>query len=174
MINVILYMPEIPPNTGNIIRTCYATGAKLHIIKPISFDLFHPNIKRSSAGRNLNDIDFEIHECYNDFIKKYGNKKIYYISRYGLKNYSEINYSQEDDIWIMFGTESTGIPKKILQKSIETCLRIPMKKECRSLNLANSVNLIVYEILRQKNFEGLSKFEHQKGKNFILELENEE
>lgn len=98
MINVILYMPEIPPNTGNIIRTCYATGAKLHIIKPISFDLFYPNIKRSSAGRNLNDIDFEIHECYNDFIKKYGNKKIYYISRYGLKNYSEINYSQEDDI----------------------------------------------------------------------------
>ena len=70
MINVILYMPEIPPNTGNIIRTCYATGAKLHIIKPISFDLFHANIKRSSAGRTLNDIEFEIHENYNDFVKK--------------------------------------------------------------------------------------------------------
>lgn len=169
MINVILYMPEIPPNTGNIIRTCYATGAKLHIIKPISFDLFHANIKRSSAGRILSDIDFEIHENYNDFVKKYGNKKIYYITRYGLKNYSEINYSNQDDIWIMFGTESTGIPKKILQTSIETCLRIPMKQDCRSLNLANSVNLIVYEILRQKNFEGLSEFEYQKGKNFILE-----
>lgn len=169
MINVILYMPEIPPNTGNIIRTCYATGAKLHIIKPISFDLFHANIKRSSAGRTLNDIDFEIHENYNDFVKKYGDKKIYYITRYGLKNYSEINYSNQDDIWIMFGTESTGIPKKILQTSIETCLRIPMKQDCRSLNLANSVNLIVYEILRQKNFEGLSEFEYQKGKNFILE-----
>ena len=84
MINVILYMPEIPPNTGNIIRTCYATGAKLHIIKPISFDLFHANIKRSSAGRTLSDIDFEIHENYNDFVKKYGDKKIYYITRYGL------------------------------------------------------------------------------------------
>ena len=169
MINVILYMPEIPPNTGNIIRTCYATGAKLHIIKPISFDLFHANIKRSSAGITLSDIDFEIHENYNDFVKKYGDKKIYYITRYGLKNYSEINYSNQDDIWIMFGTESTGIPKKILQTSIETCLRIPMKQDCRSLNLANSVNLIVYEILRQKNFEGLSEFEYQKGKNFILE-----
>ena len=169
MINVILYMPEIPPNTGNIIRTCYATGAKLHIIKPISFDLFHANIKRSSAGRTLNYIEFEIHENYNDFVKKYGDKKIYYITRYGLKNYSEINYSNQDDIWIMFGTESTGIPKKILQTSIETCLRIPMKQDCRSLNLANSVNLIVYEILRQKNFEGLSEFEYQKGKNFILE-----
>ena len=106
---------------------------------------------------------------YNDFVKKYGDKKIYYITRYGLKNYSEINYSNQDDIWIMFGTESTGIPKKILQTSIETCLRIPMKQDCRSLNLANSVNLIVYEILRQKNFEGLSEFEYQKGKNFILE-----
>ena len=169
MINVILYMPEIPPNTGNIIRTCYATGAKLHIIKPISFYLFHANIKRSSAGITLSDIDFEIHENYNDFVKKYGDKKIYYITRYGLKNYSEINYSNQDDIWIMFGTESTGIPKKILQTSIETCLRIPMKQDCRSLNLANSVNLIVYEILRQKNFEGLSEFEYQKGKNFILE-----
>ncbi len=173
MINVVLYMPEIPPNTGNIIRTCYATGAKLHIIKPISFDLFHPNIKRSSAGRTLNDIEFEVHENYQEFLKKYKNKKIYYITRYGLKNYSSVNFLNEDEVWIMFGTESTGIPKKILQNDINNCLRIPMKKECRSLNLANSVNLIVYEILRQKGFEGLSEFESQKGKDFILKLDNE-
>ena len=171
MINVVLYLPEIPPNTGNIIRTCYATGAKLHIIKPISFDIFHPNIKRAAAGRVIEDIDYEIHETYQDFLKKYGDKKIYYLTRYGQKNYSSINFNIEDEIWIMFGTESTGIPKKILQKSLENCIRIPMKAECRSLNLANSVNLIVYEILRQKNFEGLSEFEVQKGKDFILEDE---
>lgn len=171
MINVVLYQPEIPPNTGNIIRTCYAVGAKLHIIKPIAFDLFHPNIKRAAAGRTINDIEYEIYENYQEFSKKYKNKKIYYLTRYGLKNYSDIDFKEDNDIWIMFGTESTGIPKKILQKSIDTCIRIPMKAECRSLNLANTVNLIAYEILRQKNFEGLSKFEVQKGKEFILEKE---
>lgn len=169
IINVILYMPEIPQNTGNIIRTCHATGAKLHIIKPISFDIFHPNIKRSAAGRTINDIDYEIHENYDQFLNKYGSKKIYYLTRYGLKKYSDINITSDiKEIWIMFGTESTGIPKKILQKSIDNCIRIPMKKEHRSLNLANSVNLVVYEILRQNNFEGLSEFEYQKGKEFIL------
>ena len=98
MINVVLYLPEIPPNTGNIIRTCYATGAKLHIIKPISFDLFHPNIKRAAAGRVIEDIDYEIHENYQDFLKKYGHKKIYYLTRYGQKNYSSINFNIEDEI----------------------------------------------------------------------------
>ncbi len=171
MINVVLYQPEIPPNTGNIIRTCYATGAKLHIIKPIAFDLFHPNIKRAAAGRELKDIEYEIHENYTDFLNKYKNKKIYYLTRYGLKNYSSVNFKNEEEIWVMFGTESTGIPKKILQSSIDTCIRIPMKAECRSLNLANTVNLITYEILRQKNFEGLSEFEVQKGEKFILENE---
>ncbi|MBD5423356.1 MAG: tRNA (cytidine(34)-2'-O)-methyltransferase [Mycoplasma sp.] len=168
MINIVLYLPEIPPNTGNIIRTCYATGAKLHIIKPISFDIFHPNIKRAAAGRTIEDIDYEIHENYNEFIKKYRDKKIYYLTRYGLKKYTDIDFSKNEEIWIMFGTESTGIPKKILQSSIERCIRIPMKPKCRSLNLANSVNLVTYEILRQKNFEGLSEFENQKGKDFIL------
>lgn len=172
IINVILYMPEIPQNTGNIIRTCHATGAKLHIIKPLSFDIFHPNIKRAAAGRTINDIEYEIHENYDQFIKKYGNNKIYYLTRYGLKKYSDINITSNiKDIWIMFGTESTGIPKRILQKSIDTCIRIPMKKEHRSLNLANSVNLVIYEILRQINFDGLSEFEYQKGKEFILQDE---
>lgn len=97
MINVVLYLPEIPPNTGNIIRTCYATGAKLHIIKPIAFDLFHPGIKRAAAGRTLDDIEFEIHESYEEFKNKYGNKKIYYLTRYGQKNYSSINYQNNEE-----------------------------------------------------------------------------
>ena len=168
MINIILYQPEIPPNTGNIIRTCYATGAKLHIIKPISFDLFHPNIKRAAAGRTIDDIEYQVYENYDDFLKVNSDKKIYYITRYGIKNYVSADFKNEVDIWVMFGTESTGIPKEILKKSINHCLRIPMKADCRSLNLANSVNLIAYEILRQKNFEGLSEFEVQKGKEFLL------
>ncbi len=168
MINVVLYQPEIPPNTGNIIRTCYATGAKLHIIKPIAFDINHPNIKRAAAGRTINDIEYEIYDNYEEFNKKHSNKKIYYLTRYGMTNYCSIDFKNESDIWIMFGTESTGIPKKILKNSIETCLRIPMTSKCRSLNLANTVNLVVYEILRQKNFVGLSEYEVQKGKDFIL------
>lgn len=169
MINIVLYQPEIPPNTGNIIRTCYATGAKLHIIKPISFDLFHPNIKRAAAGRTIEDITYYVYENYENFLQEHHDKTIYYITRYGLKNYSQVDFKKLDEIWLMFGTESTGIPKTILQQSITTCLRIPMLAQCRSLNLANSVNLIVYEILRQKDFVGLAEFECQKGKNFLLE-----
>ena len=169
MINIVLYQPEIPPNTGNIIRTCYATGAKLHIIKPISFDLFHPNIKRAAAGRTIEDITYYVYENYENFLQEHHDKTIYYITRYGLKNYSQVDFKKHDEIWLMFGTESTGIPKTILQQSITTCLRIPMLAQCRSLNLANSVNLIVYEILRQKDFVGLAEFECQKGKNFLLE-----
>lgn len=168
MINIILYQPEIPPNTGNIIRTCYATNAILHIIKPLSFDLFHPLIKRAAAGREIQDIQYFIYDNYDEFQKKNIDKKIYYISRYGLKNYAEINFKEEKDIWVMFGRESTGIPKSILKENIETCLRIPMSEKCRSLNLGNSVNLIAYEILRQNNFEDLSLFEVQKGKDFLI------
>lgn len=173
MINVVLYQPEIPPNTGNIIRTCFATGAKLHIIKPISFDLFHPNIKRAAAGRTINDIEYEVYDSYDVFFKKNKHQKIYYLTRYGQKIYTDVNFNfeKEKDIWIMFGRESTGIPKKILQSSFSNCIRIPMLPQCRSLNLANSVNLVVYEILRQNNFKNLSFFEVQKGKDFILENE---
>lgn len=168
MIHIVLYQPEIPPNTGNIIRTCYATNAKLHIIHPIAFDLRHPMIKRSSAGRSIDDIEVHEYKNYEEFLEINSDKKIYYITRYGLKKYTDPNFKNEKDIWIMFGTESTGIPKKILQTSLDTCLRIPMTEKCRSLNLANTVHLLVYEILRQKDFEGLSEYEVQKGKDFIL------
>lgn len=169
MIHIVLFQPEIPPNTGNIIRTCYATGAKLHIIKPISFDLFHPGIKRAAAGRTITEIEYQIYETYDEFYKLHGTKTIFYITRYGLKTYTEINYKELDEVWVMFGTESTGIPKAILQRSVATCLRIPMRPQCRSLNLANSVNLVAYEILRQNDFAGLAQFEVQKGKEFLLQ-----
>ncbi|MGL5732808.1 MAG: tRNA (cytidine(34)-2'-O)-methyltransferase [Metamycoplasmataceae bacterium] len=173
MINIILYQPEIPPNTGNIIRTCYATNATLHIIKPMAFDLHHAMIKRAAAGRTVEDIQYFTYENYDEFVKQHGDKKIYYISRYGMRNYVEPNYKNEKDIWVMFGRESTGIPKEILKNNIDTCLRIPMAEKCRSLNLANSVNLVAYEILRQNDFKDLSLYEVQKGKNFLLEDDHE-
>lgn len=172
MINIILYQPEISPNTSNIIRTCFAGNAKLHIIKPIAFDL-HPHwMKRKAAGHFLTEIQHEVHENYDEFFKKYRDKNIYYVTRYGLKNYVDVDYKQElqtnGELWIMFGTESTGIPKRIMQTNIPNCLRIPMFDECRSLNLANSVAIVLFEVLRQNDFAGLSKFESQKGKDFIL------
>lgn len=171
MINIILYQPEIPTNTGNIIRTCYATQAKLHIIKPTSFELHPKWFKRAAAGRYLSDIEHEVHASYEAFQKKYGNKKIYYLTRYGHHTYSDVNFKKENDVWLMFGTESTGIPKKILQTSLNTCLRIPMAASTRSLNLANTVVLLTYEVKRQQGFEDLLRYEDQKGKNFILTKE---
>lgn len=167
MIHIILYQPEIPGNTGNIIRTCYATNSKLHIIMPTAFSLDPQMMKRSGAGRLLSDIEHEIHASYDDFKAKYGNQKIYYITRYGQTTYDAAPFAKEKDIFIMFGRESTGIPKPILQGSLETCLRIPMVAKERSLNLANSVIVITYEILRQHKFSGMALNEVQKGADFI-------
>lgn len=171
MIHVVLYQPEIPQNTGNIIRTCFATGAKLHIIKPISFDLHPKWFKRYGAGKMLSDIEHEIHASYDDFKQKYGKKNIYYVTRYGQINYSSIDYANasknDGDIFLMFGRESTGIPKEILKDNFDHCLRVPMTPESRSLNLANSVMLLVYEVHRQTGFVGLSSFEVQKGKDWL-------
>lgn len=173
MLHIILYQPEISPNTANIIRTCSALGAKLHIIKPIAFDL-HPHwLKRAAAGKFLSDIEHEVHLNYQQFEQYYGHQKIFYITRYGKITYSDIEFKKEinddGDIFLMFGTESTGIPKHILQKSLDTCLRIPMKATSRSLNLANTVTIVGYEVLRQFSFKGLSKYEVQKGKDFLIE-----
>ncbi|QBF34800.1 tRNA (cytidine(34)-2'-O)-methyltransferase [Mycoplasmopsis phocirhinis] len=175
MLNIVLYQPEICPNTGNIIRTCYALGAKLHIIKPLGFELLPNKLSRPAAGRLLSDIQHEVHGSYEGFYKKYHDKKIWYISRYGLKTYVEPNFSQiakqDGEIWIMFGRESSGIDKKILQNNIDYCLRIPMISEMRSLNLANCVSIVGYEIMRQLNFGGLSVFETQKGKNYLENID---
>ncbi|WP_027121147.1 tRNA (cytidine(34)-2'-O)-methyltransferase [Mycoplasma leonicaptivi] len=172
MINIVLFEPEIPQNTGSIIRTAYALGAKLHIIKPISFDLHPKYLKRFGAGRMLSDIRHEIHHSINDFLAKYQYKNIYYITRYGLKTYADVNYKTEyqknNEIWVMFGRESTGIDKDLLKNNLDNCLRIPMVSEMRSINLSNSVCVIGYEIMRQLDFINLSLYEVQKGKDFLL------
>ncbi|QGZ97326.1 tRNA (cytidine(34)-2'-O)-methyltransferase [Mycoplasma sp. NEAQ87857] len=171
MLNIVLYQPEICPNTGNIIRTCFALGAKLHIIKPIGFDLHPKWLRRYGAGRMLSDIQHEVHASYEDFYAKYHDKKINYVTRYGLKLYTDVDYKQEyqqnQEIWLMFGRESTGIDKKILQGNLDQCIRIPMVSAMRSINLANCVSILGFEVMRQLDFEDLSKFEVEKGKYFL-------
>ncbi|MEA4115353.1 tRNA (cytidine(34)-2'-O)-methyltransferase [Mycoplasma sp. 744] len=173
MLNIVLFEPEISPNTGNIIRTCYALGAKLHIIKPIGFDLEPKFLSRPAAGRLLSDIPHEIHSSYEEFKKIYGKKRIYYLTRYGKKTYCDVDYKNElktkKEIWIMFGKESTGIDKEILIKNLSNCLRIPMISNMRSINLANTVAIVGYEIMRQLDFKNLSLYEVQKGKDFLKE-----
>lgn len=172
MLNIVLFEPEISPNTGNIIRTCFALGTKLHIIKPIGFDLDPKYLSRPAAGRLLSDIQHEVHASYKDFYEKYKNKNIFYLTRYGLKTYTDVDFKKEykknKEVWIMFGKESTGIDKEILQTHLENCLRIPMMSEMRSINLANTVAIVGFEIMRQLDFKELSLYEVQKGKDFLI------
>ena len=170
MIHVVLYQPEISPNTGNIIRSCFATGAKLHIIKPTAFDIHPKWLKRPAAGKHLTDIEHEIHASYEDFNNKYGDRKIFFVTRYGKQYHSTPDYASiKEDIFLMYGRESTGLPFDLLDDNIEQCVRVPMMAESRSLNLANTVMMTVYEVLRQRDYEGLSKFEVIKGKDWIKE-----
>ncbi|MXR10479.1 tRNA (cytidine(34)-2'-O)-methyltransferase [Mesomycoplasma hyopneumoniae] len=173
MINIVLFQPEIGPNTGNIIRSCFVAGLKLHIIMPIAFDLDPKHLKRPAAGILLSEIEHEIHKNWQNFSEKYGQKNLFFITRYGQKLYTEVDFYTEietkKDIFFVFGRESTGIPIEILKKNKEKCLRIPMIAKARSLNLANTVAIIAYEFHRQLNFKKLSRFEVLKGTNYLDE-----
>lgn len=169
MINIVLYEPEIPQNTGNIMRTCVATGAKLHLIKPLGFELDEKRIRRSGVNY-IDKLKYEVYENFDDFKNK--NKGIYYyFTRYGKKPHSSFNYKKDinKDIYLIFGKESTGIPKEILQKDLEHCMRIPMTSDVRSLNLSNCVAIVLYEVLRQFDYNDLLRTEPHKGENFIEE-----
>ena len=152
-IHIVLHEPEIPQNTGNIARTCAATGSSLHLIKPLGFSLNDKYMKR--AGLDYWDkLDVHVYENYEDFISKNPNAEIYYLSKKANKIYSEVAYP--DEVYLMFGKETKGIPESILKANKERCLRMPMLPCLRSLNLSNTVAIATYEVLRQKNFEGLS------------------
>lgn len=168
MINIVLYEPEIPQNTGNIMRTCVGAGAKLHLIKPLGFSLDEKSIKRSGANY-IDKLNYEVYENYEEFISK--NKGIYYyFTRYGKKPHSSFDYSNtNENIYLIFGKESSGIPKDILKNNLDKCMRIPMTKDIRSLNLSNCVAIVVYEVLRQQNYIGLLKTEPHKGANYLEE-----
>ena len=166
MINIVLYEPEIPQNTGNIMRTCVATGAKLHLIKPLGFELDEKRIRRSGVNY-IDKLKYEVYENFDDFKNK--NKgTYYYFTRYGKKPHSSFNYKEDinKDIYLIFGKESTGIPKEILQKDLEHCMRIPMTSDVRSLNLSNCVAIVLYEVLRQFDYNDLLRTEPHKGENF--------
>ena len=157
-INVVLVEPEIPQNTGNIARTCAATGGKLHLVKPLGFDISDKYLKR--AGLDYWDkLEIEEHDSISAFLEKYNPKttNMYFVTTKGKKVYSEIDYSSFDEIFILFGKETKGLPEDILKQHLEKAIRIPMKQTLRSLNLSNSVGIVVYEILRQKNFENLQE-----------------
>ena len=149
-LNIVLYEPEIPANTGNLGRTCVATGTKLHLIEPLGFSLSEKALKR--AGMDYwSQLDVERYVNYEDFLQRNPGAKIYMATTKAKKIYSEASY--EPDCYIMFGKESAGIPEEILVEHPEECVRIPMIGETRSLNLSNSVAIVLYEALRQNQFD---------------------
>ena len=153
MLNIVLYEPEIPANTGNIGRTCVATGTRLHLIEPLGFKLNEKSLKR--AGMDYwNDLDVTTYIDYQDFLGKNPGAKIYMATTKAHKVYTEVDY--ESDCYIMFGKESAGIPEEILVEHEEDCMRIPMNGDIRSLNLGNSVAIVLYEALRQYGFAGMN------------------
>lgn len=157
-LNVVLVEPEIPQNTGNIARTCAALGAKLHLVHPLGFKISEKAVKR--AGLDYWDkLDIEEHVSFEEFLKKYKPEEnnMFFVTTKGKHVYSDPNYSEMEEVFALFGKETKGLPEDILLKYIDKTIRIPMRKTLRSLNLANSVAIVAYDILRQKNFENLEE-----------------
>ena len=154
MLNFVLHEPEMPANTGNIGRTCVAAGARLHLIEPLGFSINDKMVKR--AGLDYWDkLDVTVYDDFNDFCERNPGAKIYMATTKAHKTYTEVSY--EPDCYIMCGKESAGIPEEILVDHEDTCVRIPMIGDIRSLNLSNSVAIVLYEALRQNNFDHMNQ-----------------
>ena len=150
--HIVLYNPEIPQNTGNIARTCAATGATLHLIKPLGFSLADRYLKR--AGLDYwNMVDWHAYDGFDDLLKAYPAAQFYFLSTMAAKPYSDICYQADD--FMVFGCETRGLPESLLEKAYGRCIRIPMREGARSLNLSNSVAIVLYEALRQLYFPAL-------------------
>lgn len=155
-INVVMVEPEIPQNTGNIARTCAAIGAKMHLVHPLGFDISEKAVKR--AGLDYWDkVEIEEHNSFKEFLEKYKPEEnnMFFVTTKGKHIYSEPDYNKMDEVFLLFGKETKGLPEDILQKYIDKTIRIPMRPTLRSLNLSNSVAIVVYDVLRQKQFENL-------------------
>lgn len=153
--NIVLLEPEIPANTGNIGRTCVATGTSLHLIEPLGFRLDEKSIKR--AGMDYWDkLDVKRYINYAEFLEINKPKRIFMATTKAHKTYADVKFEEDD--FIMFGKESAGIPEEILVENEDTCIRIPMLGDTRSLNLSNSVAIVLYEALRQQGFKGLNEY----------------
>lgn len=157
-LNIVMVEPEIPQNTGNIARTCAAIGAKLHLVKPLGFEITDKYLKR--AGLDYWDkLDIEEHESLTQFLEKYKPEEnaIYYATTKGKHCYSDVNYTTSEEVFILFGKETKGLPEDLLKKYIDNTIRIPMREHLRSLNLSNSVAIVAYEIFRQVGFDKLEQ-----------------
>ena len=168
MLHIVLYRPEKPQNTGNIMRTCVAIHATLHIIGPITFSIDSKDLKRVGMDY-IDDLKMHFYPDYDAFIKKNSEVDIYYVTRYAQTVYSSYDLSNPlKDVYLMFGRESTGIPHDILKEHPDKLMRIPMVPEARSLNLSNCVALVSYEVLRQQKFPNLATEEAIKGPDFLF------
>lgn len=157
-LNIVLVEPEIPQNTGNIARTCAAIGAKLHLVHPLGFSISEKQVKR--AGLDYwNKLEIEEHSSFSNFLEIYPPEKnnMFFLTTKGQKVYSEVNYSKFDEVFLLFGKETKGLPEDILKKYINNAIRIPMLPTLRSLNLSNSVAIVAYEVLKQDNFNNLQE-----------------
>ena len=151
-INIVLHEPEIPQNTGNIARTCAATGASLHLIRPMGFEVDDKKLKR--AGLDYwHQLDITYYDGLDDFMSKHPDAKLFYFSTKAPRAYTEVNYP--DEVFLVFGKESKGLPEELLRDNRESCVRIPMRQDLRSLNLSNAAAIAVYEVFRQRDFSGL-------------------
>ena len=157
-LNIVLVEPEIPQNTGNIARTCAAIGAKLHLVKPLGFEISDKYVKR--AGLDYWDkLEIEEHDSLNGFLEKYNpeNSNMFFVTTKGKRCYSDVNYHNLDNVFLLFGKETKGLPEYLLQNNMARAIRIPMRETLRSLNLSNSVAIVAYEVLRQQNFNDLQE-----------------
>ncbi len=157
-LNVVLVEPEIPQNTGNIARTCAATGGKLHLVHPLGFNISEKQVKR--AGLDYWDkLEIEEHKSFAEFLAKYSPEEnnMFFLTTKGQKCYTEVDYSKMGEVFLLFGKETKGLPEDVLLKYLDKAIRIPMRETLRSLNLSNSVAIVVYEVLRQHNFECLEE-----------------
>jgi len=155
-LHVVLYQPEIPANTGNIGRTCLATDTTLHLIRPLGFSTEDKMLRR--AGLDYwKHVDVHEYDSVQELYEKYPEGNYYYIENFGTKHYSDFDFSQkEEEIFFVFGRESTGIPKELLIDKEDKCLRVHMNDKVRSLNLSNTAAIIIYEALRQQGFPNLT------------------
>lgn len=171
IINLVQYEPEIPQNTGNIMRTCAATNTVLHLIEPLGFSLSEKEIKRSGANY-IQNVKYYTYKNFDEFLDKNPDGEFYFLTRYGQKSIYDVDCKNKNkNYYFVVGKESTGIPKEILQKHLDRCIRLPMTNKVRALNVSNVAAIMIYEAYRQQGFPNMEFFEPEsmKGKNFIME-----
>lgn len=168
MNHIVLFEPEIPQNTGNIMRTCVATNTTLHLIKPLGFLLDDAHLKRSGVNY-IEHLTYYVYENFDDFLRKNPEGEYYFFTRYGHQPHTSFDYSNKNhqNLYFIFGKESTGIPKEILKNYLDHCMRLPMTANVRALNLSNCCAIVIYEALRQQNYNDLLFDEPHKEKDYL-------